>query len=132
MISNFHQTAWLSWLASEKRYGQNTLDAYKSDLDDFSSYATSCGIANDAPLSRQIFRGWLAHMAARQLARTTIARRVSSLRSFFRFCGQNRLLDVPDLSWLHAPQPPRALPKSLSTDDARALLPAIFNRRGAD
>ena len=64
-------------------------------------------VASDTPLSRQLFRGWLAHMAARQLARTTIARRVSSLRSFYRFCGQNQLLDVPDLGWLHAPQPPR-------------------------
>ena len=132
MITNPHQTAWLSWLASEKRYEQNTLDAYERDLDDFSSYTTSCGIASDAHLTRQLFRGWLANMAARHLARTTIARRVSSLRSFYRFCGQNQLLDVPDLSWLHAPQPPRALPKSLSTDDALALLHAIFKRRGAD
>ena len=38
MINTSHQIAWLSWLASEKRYGQNTLDAYERDLDDFSSY----------------------------------------------------------------------------------------------
>ena len=132
MITISHQTAWLHWLANEKRYGQNTLDAYKRDLDDFSSYVTSSGIDSDAPLSRQLFRGWLAHMAARQLARTTIARRVSSLRSFYRFCGQNQLLDVPDLGWLHTPKPPRAIPKSLSIVDARELLRAIFNRRGAD
>ena len=132
MITTSHQTAWLRWLASEKRYGQNTLDAYQRDLDDFSSYLTSSGIASDTPLSRQLFRGWLAHMAARQLARTTIARRVSSLRSFYRFCGQNQLLDVPDLGWLRAPQPPRAVPKPVSIDDARELLQAIFNRRGAD
>ena len=62
MITTSNQTAWLRWLASEKRYGQNTLDAYQRDLDDFSSYLTSSGIASDAPLSRQLFRGWLAHM----------------------------------------------------------------------
>ena len=39
MITSSHQTAWLRWLASEKRYGQNTLDAYKRDLDDFSGSA---------------------------------------------------------------------------------------------
>ena len=132
MIAAAHRAAWLRWLGSEKRYGSNTLDAYERDLDDFSSYVTSSGIANDAPLSRQLFRGWLAHMAARQLARTTIARRVSSLRSFYRFCGQNQLLDVPELGWLRAPQAPRAVPKPVSIDDARELLQAIFNRRGAD
>ena len=132
MIAVAHRTAWLRWLAIEKRYGQNTLDAYERDIDDFSNYVNSTGTASNAPLSRQLFRGWLAHMAARQLARTTIARRVSSLRSFYRFCGRNQLLDVPDLGWLRAPQPPRAVPKSLSTADAQALLQAIFNRRGVD
>jgi site-specific recombinase XerD len=100
------KAAWLRWLASEKRYGANTLDAYERDLDDFSNYLNAGANAANAPLSRQIFRGWLAHMASRQLARTTIARRVSSVRSFYRFCGRNKLVDVPDLGWLRAPQPP--------------------------
>ena len=71
-------------------------------------------------------------MAARQLARTTIARRVSSLRGFYQFCGRQQLLNVPDLSWLRAPKPNRPVPKSLSADDAKSLLAAIFDRRGAD
>ncbi|MDC1382071.1 tyrosine recombinase XerC [Candidatus Puniceispirillum sp.] len=132
MIHTAHRTAWLRWLASEKRYGPNTLDAYERDLDDFSSYFISNRIAKDEPLSRQLFRGWLAQMASRKLARTTIARRVSSLRSFYRFCGRNQFFDVPDLGWLRAPKPPHAVPKSLSVDDAQALLQAIFNQRGAD
>ncbi len=132
MITATHRTAWLHWLASEKRYGPNTLDAYARDLDNFSSFVASNEAASNALLSRQLFRSWLAHMASRQLARTTIARRVSSLRSFYRFCGRNQLLEVPDMGWLRAPQPPHAVPKSLSTDDAKALLQAIFNRRGAD
>ncbi|MDB2469559.1 tyrosine recombinase XerC [Alphaproteobacteria bacterium] len=132
MISAAHRAAWLRWLASEKRYGANTLDAYERDLDDFSSYLSAAANSANAPLTRQIFRGWLAHMASRQLARTTIARRVSSVRSFYRFCGRNKLVDVPDLGWFRAPQPPRAVPKSMSVDDAHALLQAIFNRHGAD
>ncbi len=132
MITTPLRNAWLRWLASEKRYGQNTLDAYERDLDDFLSYIASVGMARNTPLSRKLFRGWLAQMATRQLARTTIARRVSSLRSFYRFCGQNQLIDVPDLGWLRAPQPPRALPKSLSPNDAEALLQGIFKRRGTD
>ena len=131
MIDAAHRTAWLNWLSTEKRYGDNTLDAYRRDLDDFSAFASTVPTAS-AMIDRQLFRGWLASMAARQLARTTIARRVASLRSFFRFCGRRELLDVPDLSWLRAPQPARSVPKSLSADDARSLLEAIFERRGAD
>ena len=131
MINAAHRSAWLSWLATEKRYGDNTLDAYDRDLDDFSAFAAAIP-ATPSVIDRQIFRGWLAHMAARQLARTTIARRVSCLRGFYRFCGCQQLLNVPDLSWLRAPKPNRPVPKSLSADDAKSLLAAIFDRRGAD
>mgnify|MGYP000665538362 CR=1 FL=1 len=134
MIASAHRHAWLAWLADEKRYGENTLAAYERDLDDFSAFIASQSGATppDGALTRPIFRGWLASMAARNLARTTIARRVSSLRSFYRFCGRNGLVDVADVSWLRAPTPKAALPKAVSPEDAQALLAAIFARRGAD
>ena len=131
MIGAAHRSAWLAWLETEKRYGNNTLDAYARDLDDFSAFAANTTAA-PSMINRQIFRGWLANMAARQLAGTTIARRVSSLRSFYRFCSRRKLLEVPDLSWLRAPKPNYPVPKSLSANDAKSLLAAIFDRRSAD
>jgi integrase/recombinase XerC len=125
-----NRTAWLAWLESERRYGANTLAAYESDLDDYLSYAG--GDAGSAPPDRRRFRGWLADMAGRGLARTTVARRVSALRSFYRFCGRTGRIDINDLSWLRAPRPPKSVPKPVSEEDARALLAAIFRRRGDD
>ena len=125
-----NRTAWLAWLESERRYGANTLAAYESDLDDYLGYAG--GDAGSAPPDRRRFRGWLADMAGRGLARTTVARRVSALRSFYRFCGRTSRIDINDLSWLRAPRPPKSVPKPVSKEDARALLAAIFRRRGDD
>ena len=125
-----NRTAWLAWLESERRYGANTLAAYESDLDDYLGYAG--GDAGSAPPDRRRFRGWLADMAGRGLARTTVARRVSALRSFYRFCGRTGRIDINDLSWLRAPRPPKSVPKPVSAEDARALLAAIFRRRGDD
>ena len=125
-----NHTAWLAWLESERRYGANTLAAYESDLDDYLGYAG--GDAGSGPPDRRRFRGWLADMARRGLARTTIARRVSALRSFYRFCGRTGRIDINDLSWLRAPRPPKSVPKPVSEEDARALLAAIFRRRGDD
>ena len=125
-----NRTAWLAWLESERRYGANTLAAYESDLDDYLGYAG--GDAGSAPPDRRRFRGWLADMAGRGLARTTVARRVSALRSFYRFCGRTGRIDINDLSWLRAPRPPKSVPKPVSEEDARALLAAIFRRRGED
>ena len=125
-----NRTAWLAWLESERRYGANTLAAYESDLDDYLGYAG--GDAGSAPPDRRRFRGWLADMAGRGLARTTVARRVSALRSFYRFCGRTGRIEINDLSWLRAPRPPKSVPKPVSEEDARALLAAIFRRRGDD
>ncbi|MBT6122434.1 MAG: tyrosine recombinase XerC [Candidatus Puniceispirillum sp.] len=132
MITPAHRAAWLAWLAEEKRYGRNTIDAYETDLDDYTSYLATQPSSLTASPNRTVFRGWIANMADRNLARTTIARRVSALRGFLRFASRQNLLDVPDLSWLRAPRPQRTLPKSLSVDDAQALLAAIFARRGND
>ena len=125
-----NRIAWLAWLESERRYGANTLAAYESDLDDYLGYAG--GDAGSAPPDRRRFRGWLADMAGRGLARTTVARRVSALRSFYRFCGRTGRIDINNLSWLRAPRPPKSVPKPVSEEDARALLAAIFRRRGDD
>ena len=125
-----NRTAWLAWLESERRYGANTLAAYESDLDDYLGYAG--GDADSAPPDRRRFRGWLADMAGRGLARTTVARRVSALRSFYRFCGRTGRIDINDVSWLRAPRPPKSVPKPVSEEDARALLAAIFRQRGDD
>ena len=125
-----NRTAWLAWLESERRYGANTLAAYESDLDDYLSYAG--GDAGSAPPDRRRFRGWLADMAGRGLARTTVGRGVSALRSFYRFCGRTGRVNINDLSWLRAPRPPKSVPKPVSEEDARALLAAIFRRRGDD
>ena len=130
MGSSGNRTAWLTWLESERRYGANTLAAYGSDLDDYLGYAG--GDAGSSPPDRRRFRGWLADMAGRGLARTTVARRVSALRSFYRFCGRTGRIDINDLSWLRAPRPPKSVPKPVSEEDARALLAAIFRRRGDD
>ena len=130
MGSSGNRTAWLAWLESERRYGANTLAAYESDLDDYLAYAG--GDAGSAPPDRRRFRGWLADMTGRGLARTTVARRVSALRSFYRFCGRTGRIDINDLSWLRAPRPPKSVPKPVSEEDARALLAAIFRRRGDD
>ena len=125
-----NRTAWLAWLESERRYGANTLAAYESDLDDYLGYAG--GDAGSGPPDRRRFRGWLADMAGRGLARATVARRGSALRSFYRFCGRTGRIDINDLSWLRAPRPPKSVPKPVSEEGARALLAAIFRRRGDD
>lgn len=78
---------WFDWLRSERGYGINTLAAYQRDLDIFCLFLENEQVS--APrLNRQDFRAFLAEEQAKGLARTTLARRVSSIRSFYRFCDR--------------------------------------------
>ena len=86
-----HRLAWLAWLETARRYGANTLAAYAGDLDDYRIFT---GGGDCAAPDRRAFRGWLAEMNERGLARSTIARRVSALRSFYRFCGRTGRLEI--------------------------------------
>ncbi len=115
---------WFDWLRSERGYGENTLAAYERDLGIFFHFLANEGVL--APrLTRQDFRAFLAGEQAKGLARTTLARRVSSIRSFYRFCDRRGYFSLADLSWMKAPKTPRALPKSVSTTDMEMVLKAV-------
>ena len=115
---------WYDWLRVERGYGDNTLSAYARDIEIFCEFLTGENLA--APeLSRQDFRAFLAAEQARGLARTTLARRVSSIRSFYRFCDKRGFFSLADISWMKAPKTPRALPKSVSVTDMDRVLKAV-------
>ena len=115
---------WYDWLRVERGYGAHTLAAYERDINIFSQFLADEGVSAPA-LSRQDFRAFLAGEQARGLARTTLARRVSSIRSFYRFCDKRGFFSLEDLSWMKAPKLARALPKSVSVTDMDLVLKAV-------
>ncbi|MBL6622476.1 MAG: tyrosine recombinase XerC [Alphaproteobacteria bacterium] len=118
---------WLDWLVSERHYADHTLDAYQRDLEHFFASQAEQGHAL-LPPARDGFRGWLAGMQAAGLAKSTAARRVSSVRSFYRWIARHEKADLPDLSWMKAPRRGQPLPRAISHDQAAALLRAVRDR----
>lgn len=126
--STLINTSWLShwydWLRVERGYGAHTLAAYERDINIFTQFLADEGVSIPS-LSRQDFRAFLAGEQGKGLARTTLARRVSSIRSFYRFCDKRGFFSLEDLSWMKAPKLARALPKSVSVADMDLVLKAI-------
>ena len=77
---------FIEYLEIERDYSRNTLDSYRMDLLDFKRFLL--GISDSLPSIDEIdhltVRSYLANLQERQLARSTVLRRLSSLRSFFR------------------------------------------------
>jgi integrase/recombinase XerC len=128
---------WRDWLKSERRLSAHTLIAYEHDVDAFLSFfATYLGapptLAALARLKPAEFRAWLAERGRLGLARTSTARAVSSVRSFFHFLDKRGLAHNASIAVLQTPKLPRAVPKALSERDMEDLLetPSLQEREG--
>ena len=121
------QANWLSWLAAERRYPENTLLAYQRDFDDYSHFCSQSG-GDITSVDRDLFRRYLAALQSQNLARTTISRRVSSLRSYFRYGQKFENVPLADFSWMKAPKMTKSLPKAVNGDQANEILQALLQR----
>jgi len=118
---------WQSWLANERRASLHTVEAYGRDLAGFIAFLGQHlgelpGLASLAALRPADFRAWLARRTTEGLARSSSARALSVLRSFFRFCARRGLAETTALAALRTPKLPRALPKALTVKDAAEVI----------
>jgi integrase/recombinase XerC len=115
--------SWRDWLAGEKRASPHTLDGYARDLAAFLVFLADhlggeADLAALAGLKAADFRGFLAHRGDQGLARSSLARTMSTLRGFFRFLDRHGLAHNPALAVVKSPRPPRSVPKPLAADEA--------------
>jgi len=115
--------AWLTWLVSERRLAARTVEAYTRDLEAFLDFLTAHrGAAPDlamlAALKPADFRSYLARRRHDGLTGASLARALSSIRSFFRFCDRRGLVANAAIDVIHTPKRPAAIPKPLSIVEA--------------
>lgn len=107
-------------MSAERGASPNTLDAYGRDLLDASEF---CGLrlvtASSAELSN-----WLADLAARGMAPSTQARKLSAVRRFFRFLFQEGDRKDDPTARLDGPSPEREVPDVLSREEVARLIAA--------
>jgi integrase/recombinase XerD len=112
---------FLDMLAAEQGAGDNTLDAYRRDLEDFSEFAGRAG-SGFAAADTQLLRDYLEDLDSRGFKSTTVARRLSALRHLFRFLLNERLRTDDPAAILSGPKRGRGLPKVLSISDVDRML----------
>ena len=121
--------AWHAWLADERRASPHTLAAYGRDVAAFLDFATDHlgappALADLALFTAADFRSWLAHRARRGLDRSSTARAMSVVRSFFRFLDRTGRATNPALGAVRTPKVARPVPRALAAEDALELVDA--------
>jgi integrase/recombinase XerD len=112
---------FLDMLAAEQGAGDNTLDAYRRDLEDFSEFLGR-GSQGFAAVETQALRDYLADLDARGFKSSSVARRLSAMRHLFRFLLHERIRSDDPAAILSGPKRGRGLPKVLSISDVDRLL----------
>jgi len=112
---------FLDMLAAEQGAGDNTLDAYRRDLTDFSEFLARTG-QSIAGVETQALRDYLADLDGRGFKSSSVARRLSAMRHLFRFLLNERIRSDNPAATLSGPKRGRALPKVLSISDVDRLL----------
>src|ERR1700704_3233404 len=112
---------FLDMLAAEQGAGDNTLQAYRRDLTDFSEFLGPTG-QSFATAETQALRDYLADLDGRGFKSSSVARRLSAMRHLFRFLLNERIRDDDPAAILSGPKRGRGLPKVLSIADVDGLL----------
>jgi len=117
-----------SYLADERRFSPQTVLAYRADLDRFSEFwerEFGEGPAAKTPLSKidtLAVRSHLASLHRAELSNRSLARHLSTLRSFFRWACREGHLERNPAKGLPSPRVPRSLPRALTLTDTESLL----------
>jgi integrase/recombinase XerC len=113
---------FLNHLKFERRYSEHTLVAYQNDLLQFTQFLRS---QFEAPTIQTVtgtmIRSWLAEMKTEQISSRSINRKISALKSFFKFLLKNNLVKQNPMASIVSPKMSKRLPFYVAKKDMEQL-----------
>ena len=133
MISPAARDALEGWLASSRALNgtaENTLTAYRGDVVDFIAFLTEYkgaaqGLAPLARITVPDMRAWMAHTRNAGSGARSLARKLSAVKSFYRWLAEREGFDPTAVLSTRAPKFQKKLPRPLNEDAARAMIDTV-------
>ena len=129
MINNpnfeYYINEFCNFLLLEKNLSTNTINSYKKDILQFENYTfikfkRKTNINN--VLSKDVFEEYLIHLYDKEYKSSTLARKLSSLKSFFIFLEEEKIISANPVKYLKFPKLERKIPKTLNQEIIDAML----------
>jgi integrase/recombinase XerC len=126
MMAESARLEWLGWLAGERRAAALTVETYGRDIAGFLGFltrhlGTEPSLADLAGLSAADFRAWMAEEAAEDRGNATRAKKLSAVRSFFRYVEREGGVANAAIGLVATPRAQKPLPRALTAVDARMI-----------
>ena len=128
---------WLDSARALKAASENTITAYRIDVAEFIAFMT---VHHAAPqglgaLSRigvSDMRAWMSHLRGQDLAARSVARKLSAVKSFYRWLSEREGFEPTAVLSTRSPKFQKKLPRPLNQDAARAMIETVGVQRKAD
>ncbi len=112
---------FLQYLKHEKNTSPHTERSYLSDLDQFFDFLGTMDLAS---VDHLFLRQFLAHLMKLDVRKSSIARKLSTLRTFFKYLNRQGVLTANPARLVSTPRREKRLPVVLTADDAQRLMEA--------
>ena len=114
------------YLKFERRYSPHTLTSYTTDLIDFFDYLEShFDIVDVKAINSGFIRSWLAGLKEKGLTSKSVNRKISSLKSFFKYLLKTGEIENSPMSSVISPKISKRLPVFMKEEDTKKLVLAL-------
>lgn len=117
------------FLSFERNVSANTVRAYIGDVRDLESFLETRDVASFGAVTLADLRAWLAFQQGQGVARTTLARRQSSVRRFYGWAKRENLIEIDPSQRLQSPKLEKKLPPVLRTDQMDRLIHSVDGKQ---
>ena len=108
---------FIDYIEKIKRYSNNTIKSYRSDLDDFAQFCSDNKKNEIGSINDRVLKNFLMTLSERKIEKTSINRKLSALRSFFKFAFREELIKHNPTSLIKNPKTAKKLPEIISTKE---------------
>ncbi|TAF47669.1 MAG: integrase [Sphingobacteriales bacterium] len=111
-----------NYLTYEKRYSQHTLLSYQKDIAQFSNFLTNTFETQLLAAKHQMVRSWVIQLAEAEVLPASISRKLSSLKSLYKFLVKQGMLTENPAKAVQSPKKSKKLPTFIDEDKIITLL----------
>ena len=115
---------YINYLSKELNVSNNTIISYKRDIIEFNKFLDKHHFEYDK-LKRENIIDYLKFLDDKKLKNTTISRKISSLRSFYNYLEDNKIIDYNIFKQIRNPKLERKIPNYLSYEEMRVILDSL-------
>lgn len=121
-IQNF-----IVYLNAEKNYSKNTIKSYQADLHDFKYFVDNKKL-NIIEINHNDLNNWLKTIKNTDIKKTTLSRKISSLRSFYKFLCHENIIEKNPVNNLKNPKMDSNIPNYISINEITKLFKTVKDK----